>query len=222
MFKQLKNLGIVVIGSVILFVAGCSSTEDMSNGSSDMTREQEINAMLTEVVGSLGSKIDFGEGYINKYMDEMTEAEYVVMMTEEINNIIKEDLQVEENNPLRVEESEINDDSLNLLIETEILNDMQHLDNKKIQSDIDNVHKETIEEFKVDEDEGLSLYDAQQKLEDYVAEYYPKGCYVEESGDNGEFRYNDVYDSEGNYVETIELEYATEEIRLSDRQQPTE
>ena len=135
-------------------------------------------------------------------------------MTNEINGVVREELLINENNPIDVKESEINDDSLNLLIETEILNDMQHLEDKQIKNDIKNVHKETLDEFAVDGDEGITLDEAQQRLEDYVAENYPEEYYSEASGDNGRFRHVDVYDSEGNYTETVEFEYLTEEITI--------
>ena len=45
----------------------CSSTETGS-GTSNTSREDEVNAMLTEVVSNLGEEIDFEEAYLNKYM----------------------------------------------------------------------------------------------------------------------------------------------------------
>ena len=122
-------------------------------------------------------------------------------MTNEINGVVREELFINENNPIDVKE-------------TEILNDMQHLEDKQIKNDIKNVHKETLDEFAVDGDEGITLDEAQQRLEDYVAENYPEEYYSEASGDNGRFRHVDVYDSEGNYTKTVEFEYLTEEITI--------
>ncbi|MCR1822642.1 hypothetical protein [Terrisporobacter muris] len=211
MKKQLKTLGMgLVLGTTLMTMVGCSSTE---SGTSNITsREDEVNAMLTEVVSSLGKEIDFGEAYLNKYMQEMSEEEYVVTMTNEINGVVREELFINENNPIDVKESEINDDSLNLLIEAEILSDMQHLEDKQIKNDINNVYEETLDEFAVDGDEGITLDEARQILEDYVAENYPEDYYSEPSGDNGSVRRVNVYDSEGNYIESVEFEYLTEEI----------
>ncbi|MCC3668634.1 hypothetical protein [Terrisporobacter mayombei] len=66
--KQLKTLGLgLVLGTSIIAMVRCSSTETGS-GTSNTSREDEVNAMLTEVVSNLGEEIDFEEAYLNKYM----------------------------------------------------------------------------------------------------------------------------------------------------------